>query len=193
MSKNDRFIIGLAGKIGAGKTTAAQYLVEKHGFERIRFAGPLKNMMLALGLTSDEVDGILKEQPCDLLGGKTPRFAMQTIGTEWGRDIIDEKLWIRAWRRAVETTTHGAWIVVDDVRFPNETAIIRELGGVLIRVDRDGQAGEATAHSSEALAFDCDFVIKNDGTIDQFKQQVETAMACGLEKYWNWTPEATRV
>lgn len=193
MSKNTRFIIGLAGKIGAGKTTAAQYLVEKHGFERIRFAGPLKNMMLALGLTSDEVDGILKEQPCDLLGGKTPRFAMQTIGTEWGRDIIDEKLWIRAWRRAVETTTPGAWIVADDVRFPNETAIIRELGGVLIRVDRPSAPGAAASHSSEAVAFDCDFVIKNDGTIDQFKQQVETAMACGLEKYWNWTPEATRV
>jgi hypothetical protein len=199
MSKVDRFVIGFAGKIGAGKTTAAQHLVEKHGFERIRFAGPLKNMMKALGLTAEEIDGALKEQPCDLLGGKTPRRAMQTIGTEWGRDIIDDGLWIRAWRRAVEQTTPGAWIVVDDVRFPNEAKAIKEMGGVIVQVRRG--PWEATpshnnfteAHPSERMEFLPDIVLVNDGDLEQLKRRVEDAMSCGLEKHWHWTPEATRV
>jgi len=192
MSKNDRFIVGFAGKIGSGKTTAARHLIEKHGFERIRFAGPLKNMMFALGLTEAEVDGGLKEAPCDLLGGKTPRYAMQTIGTEWGREIIDDNLWIRAWRRAVDKTQPGEWIVVDDVRFPNEAAEIKKMGGVLIRIDR-AVCDAASSHSSEAIAFECDFAFSNDGSIEDFKNRVESTFSWALEKHWNWTPEATRV
>ncbi len=192
MSKQDRFVVGFAGKMGSGKTTAARHLIEQHGFERVRFAGPLKNMMYALGLSEAEVDGALKESPCDLLGGKTPRFAMQTIGTEWGRQIIDDRLWIRAWRRAVEKTTPGAWIVADDVRYANEAAAIRDMGGVLIRIDRAAVSRAAPSHSSEEIGFDCDFAFSNDGSVEHFKQQVENTFSWALEKYWNWTPPAGR-
>src|SRR5262245_6513313 len=95
-----RRIIGLTGKLKSGKTEAALHLCKK-GFTRVRFAGPLKNMMTCLQLTDAEIEGMLKEQPCDLLCGKTPRYAMQTIGTEWGRALIGEDLWVNAWKRLV--------------------------------------------------------------------------------------------
>lgn len=58
-----RRIAVLTGKAGAGKTTLAKYLVGQSGFERVRFAGPLKRMAKEFGLTDDQVDGHLKEEP----------------------------------------------------------------------------------------------------------------------------------
>jgi hypothetical protein len=141
-----RTIVAFTGLAGAGKSTAAMHLVNAHGFQRVRFAGPLKAMMAALGLTPDEIDGPLKEQPCALLGGKTPRWAMQSLGTEWGRDLIDSDLWIRAWRAALPATGN---VVVDDCRFPNEAAAVAAAGGIIVRVDRPGAGQGAAGHTSE--------------------------------------------
>ena len=90
-------IIGLTGLAGSGETTVARHLMGMHGFVRHRMAEPLKSMLKALGLTEQQIDGDLKEVPCELLGGKTPRHAMQTLGTEWGRDLISQNLWVKAW------------------------------------------------------------------------------------------------
>ncbi|MFG1226010.1 nucleoside/nucleotide kinase family protein [Xanthobacter wiegelii] len=151
-----QIIIGFAGRAGAGKTTAAQHLVQHHGFERVRFAGPLKSMMRALGCTEEEVDGARKELPCDLLGGRTPRQAMQWLGTEWGREMIAPDLWTRAWEYAAAGKPR---VVVDDVRFPNEVEAVRRLGGVVIQllapVDLALEAASA-GHVSERGGLDVD-------------------------------------
>jgi hypothetical protein len=146
----DRTIIAFTGLAGAGKSTAAMHLVKSLGFERVRFAGPLKDMMRALGLSEREIDGDLKEKPCDLLGGKTPRYAMQTIGTEWGRDLIDSDLWIRAWQNSISRVPTGVNVVVDDCRFPNEAKAVGSAGGILVRVDRPHVWSSSANHSSES-------------------------------------------
>jgi hypothetical protein len=51
-------------------------------WRQVKFAGPLKSMCMALGLTEAHIEGHLKEVPCELLCGQTPRHAMQTLGTE---------------------------------------------------------------------------------------------------------------
>ena len=103
-------LIGFCGAAGAGKTHAATLLARDWGYSRVRFAGPLKAMLHALGLTEADTDGAAKDQPADLLGGRTPRHAMQTLGTEWGRALISpdcgcapgsappRAIWIRACR-----------------------------------------------------------------------------------------------
>ncbi|MFG1332002.1 deoxynucleotide monophosphate kinase [Xanthobacter autotrophicus] len=152
-------IIGFAGRAGAGKTTAARHLIEHHGFERVRFAGPLKDMMRALGCTEDEIDGSRKEVPCDLLGGRTPRQAMQWLGTEWGREMIAPDLWTRAWAYAAAGKPK---VVVDDVRYPNEVDVIRALGGVVIEITTAAAANPVTLqHVSERGLLDWDFSLIN--------------------------------
>ena len=91
-------IIGFCGPIGAGKSTAAKHLVNAMGFKRLPFAGTLKAMGRAFGLTDEEVDGDRKTIPSPLLAGKTPREFMQLLGTEFGRNLIDKglKTWIEA-------------------------------------------------------------------------------------------------
>jgi len=155
-------IIGFCGPIGAGKTTAAMHLVERWGFTRVRFADPLKQMLRTLGLSATEVDGNLKDKPSGLLGGKTPRWAMQSLGTEWGRDLIGPDLWVNAWRVA---TRQHLNVVADDVRFPNEVEAIKRIQGKVIRVERPGHEA-STDHVSEQHRLAEDMTLLNSSDVE---------------------------
>jgi len=173
-------IIGFCGPLGSGKTTAANYLIERYGFTRHRLAGPLKAMMRALGLSERHTDGDLKEVPCDLLGGKTPRFAMQVLGKEWGRDLVSPSLWTDAWK----ATMPEGDLVVEDVRFPNEPKLIRSAGedfGLLIRITREPwspiEDKLERSHSSENQDLGpFDHEILNNGSIEALKAEIDSIM-----------------
>lgn len=167
-----RTIIAFTGLAGAGKSTAALHLTNNRGWHRLRFAGPLKAMMAALGLTAAEIDGDRKEHPCDLLGGKTPRWAMQTIGTEWGRQLIAPDLWIRAWQHALAQVPAGVPVVVDDCRFPNEAAAVIAAGGILVRIERP-DAGTASVHESEQHALPAARILHNTLSEQNLREQVD--------------------
>jgi hypothetical protein len=167
-----RQMIAFTGFAGSGKSTAAAHLQSKRGFRRVRFAGPLKAMMRALGCTEAEVDGDRKELPCDLLGGKTPRHAMQTIGNEWGRICIGEDLWLNAWRSAVNSASGP--VVVDDCRYPNEAAAIKAMGGTIVRIERASAAESVSGHISENHVLPFDVTIRNDGTEADLQREIDT-------------------
>lgn len=173
-----RRIIAFTGLAGSGKSTAALHLCDI-GWTRVRFAGPLKAMMAALGLTPDEIEGHLKEQPCELLGGKTPRYGMQSLGTEWGRNLIAPDLWIRAWQAAVSRVPAGKNIVVDDCRFANEAEAVLAAGGHIIRVVRNGAGSAAAGHASEQemASLPARSEIENNGTVADFLRLVEREVA----------------
>lgn len=168
-------IIAFTGYAGAGKSTAANILIE-NGWARGKFAAPLKNMLRSLlrdqGASADlierMIEGRLKEQPTHYLNGRTPRHAMQTLGTEWGRTCIDEDLWVDAAMRSVSGPT-----VFDDCRFPNEAAAIREAGGTIIEIQRPGVLA-INGHVSEVLV-EPDWVIYNQGNLETLKWAVINA------------------
>jgi hypothetical protein len=164
-----KMIIGFTGAIGAGKTTAALRLVESHGFTRVRFAGPLKAMLRGFGLTDEQIDGNEKEKPCAVLGGCTPRYAMQTLGTEWGRELIHPDLWVNAWAREAVKYSH---IVVDDVRHQNEIDAIKQVGGIILRVFRPGAASRAGEHSSETESLPFDYSVSNHGSVNDLETRI---------------------
>lgn len=132
-------IICVLGSTEAGKSTVAQRLVERHGFTRVRFAEPLKDMLITMGLTREQVDGpqAIRARPSKLLGGKSPRYAMQMLGTEF-RDLIDKLLWARITRKRItDAIQRGVTkFVIDDMRFPHEAEMFREIGAVIIAVRR---------------------------------------------------------
>lgn len=168
-------VVALSGAAGSGKSTVADYLV-RNGFTRVKFAAPLKAMCSAIGLTDAHIEGELKEQPCALLQGKTPRYAMQTLGTEWGRALLGDDFWVGLWRQAAnDVLESGGSVVVDDCRFPNEAAVVRKMGGDIIRLS--GRGGISGGHSSERLDFVPDAVIENDGSIDDLYVEVEKVLA----------------
>lgn len=136
-------VIGFLGAMGAGKSTAALHLCEKHGFQRIRIADSIKNMMLLLGLDYEAVCGSRKEVPLDHLGGRTSRYAQQTLGTEWGRETISQDIWVLQLVRKVEDLARSGGVVkvvVDDVRFPNEAQVLRDRFGARLYTVRRSAA-----------------------------------------------------
>ena len=63
-------VIGLTGLMNSGKSTVADYLVTHRDFVRLKFAQGLKEMVRALGLSDDEIEGVLKEIPSEKLNGR---------------------------------------------------------------------------------------------------------------------------
>lgn len=153
-------VLGVTGFKGSGKSEIRKYLVRSYGFTVIPMAEPLKSMLKAVGLNDDQLHGHLKEVPAEQLSGVTPRLAMQTLGTEWGRMMIHTDLWVNIWRaRAINCKTP---VVADDVRFGNELQAVKSLGGKVLRVTREGQGASDHPSELEMADLDVDYTIPNN-------------------------------
>lgn len=171
-------VVGLCGVAGSGKSVAADEL-ERMGYKRVRFSAPLKDMLRAFyrscGLRKREIErrieGDLKETPDPLLGGKTPRYAMQTLGKEWGRDLISDELWSLAWRnRAEKELKRGHKIVAEDVRFETEDREVHRLNGKIVEFTGRRKSEVSENHASELFeGVKPDFGYDNSGTLEALK------------------------
>lgn len=171
-------LIAFTGQAGSGKSTAASALLV-HGWARVKFADPLKDMLRAfyrsVGLTEhriyEKIEGSGKEQPCPYLADTTPRHAMQTLGTDWGRECLGDNVWVNAWHARVRLLLdQGKDVVADDCRFPNEAEAVRLLGGTVVRVR--GRGGIGSDHASEKMDLVADITVTNDKSIRQFKDEI---------------------
>lgn len=173
-------IIGLTGEAGSGKDTIADYLVEHHDFRKISFAEPLRRGLQAMfGIPMHMLqDRAIKHVPLNVLGGKSIREAMNTLGTEWGRECVADDIWLttagmklnqlRAQSSIGHVNVKG--IVISDVRFSNERGWLYEQGGELWHVKRPGNpyALPPESHVSQQglPVWDGNPVITNDGDIE---------------------------
>ena len=171
-------LIGMCGAAGSGKDTIADIL----GFDRVAFADPLYEMVsIVTGLPPEEMrDRETKESEIGWLG-QSPRQLLQTLGTEWGRGMVSESIWVdTAMRRVARLLAAGRSVVVTDVRFDNEAAAIKAAGGVVWQVVRGGGGirGLAARHASEAGVDPLlvDRVLGNWSTLERLRQTVEGAI-----------------
>ena len=194
-------IIGLVGFIGSGKGTVGDILEQK-GFVKDSFAKPLKDACSVMFgwpremLEGDtEVSRKWREEPDVYWSEKfgksfSPRLALQLMGTEAGRNVFHEDIWVIS----LLNRSKGKDVVVTDVRFQNEIKYIQDNGGIVIRVKRgeepewynlalDANQGFSSAqmgmrdkgiHQSETnwIGSDFDYVIENDGTITDLGNKV---------------------
>jgi hypothetical protein len=95
----------------------------------------------------------------------TPRLALQTLGTEWGR-TLSEDIWVRLAMTEISESEKVLW-VIPDVRFLNEMEIIRsQPNGRLIRLTRGEQRFDHPSETEMTTAPDdgFDYLVNNQGT-----------------------------
>jgi len=175
-------LIGFAGPAHSGKDTACDYLCGRLPFLRkYTFATPIKRATTAMfGLSRRHVDGDLKEIDLDWLG-VSPRQLMQTLGTERGRNMVRDDVWLKVLEHSVLGDVTLAdefaekWAgVVSDVRFANEAAWVRGQGGVVVHILRSGLEGVAPHCSEGCVAVrEGDVLIENNGTPHEFESRLD--------------------
>lgn len=169
-------LIGFTGLKGSGKDAAAAYLISK-GWKRLAFADPLKEVCRHLfNFTDRQLHGDLKEVP-DPVWSVTPRQTFTYIGTELIRKQlgpflgVGEDFWCLHMKQQISATTTD--VVITDVRFDNEAALIKSMGGHIVRIIRPAATG-ADSHISEQGDFLADETIVNDSTIEDLHKKVAT-------------------
>jgi len=183
-------LIGLHGWGGSGKDAAAQFLVEQ-GWERRAFADPLRDLALAADPivsvdkkwifddgtdNENEVDGWRYSDSIKYYGYDEAknhddfRGFLQRLG-DGARATFGANFWVEQATARIFTDT-----VWTDVRYSNEGQAIRDLGGMVIKIERPGVGPandfEAKEHSMEG--FDFDVELMNSGTLDDLRSTILT-------------------
>jgi hypothetical protein len=194
-------IVGVTGKKQCGKNTFARFVRETAQADKVvvrefSCAAKLKDTAADIfGIERHLFDGTDEEKNSstdlrwenvapslvETFGGApehefiTVRELMQIYGTEAIRGI-SPCAWANALRR--ELVAFEGLGLVTDVRFPQEAELIRDIGGLLVRVYRDIPPGASADHSSEKaldyLTDDVfDFVVSDEGnrTMDDLEAQ----------------------
>jgi len=185
-------IIAICGFQGAGKDTLANILVEKYGYTKLSFAGILKDIVAIIFnwdrklLEGDTIESRKWREQIDewwsnrlCIKNLTPRYILQTIGTDVFRNHFHPDIWIASIEKKLSNYNK---IVITDCRFPNEIDIIKKYGGKLIHIYRDklpewfiNKNIVDGLHSSEYSWIKCsiDYTIENNGTIDDLSKLID--------------------
>lgn len=153
-------LIGLTGKIGSGKSTCAKIL-NKLGYIELSFAETLKDVGLLLGFTHDEL--FIDKNKINNIWGISGRDFLQKFGTDVMKynlpTIIPSmsNIWINLVKHKINLSHK---YVISDVRFEDEYNFIKELKGVIIKINSDNI--EEYTHISEKGNIKYDYIIYND-------------------------------
>ncbi len=174
---NDIRLIGLVGAAGSGKDTLADQMQSwtSGPWERVAFADALKRICVEyLGLSESDVRTQAGKARFNEFWGMTNREVLQRVGTEAMRNGFCQDVWVKIARLRIESLLdEGRRVVVTDCRFDNEAALVRELGGVVLRVERPSAGAVLTAgaavHASEAGVSEwmVDGTVRNSSTVEQ--------------------------
>jgi len=182
-------VIGLTGRKGAGKDTAAQYFVEKYGFTKVAYADVLKEAAAALFNVPTEFMDEYKNNSrarvvfsvghnaimgaYDVHHDMSLRSFLQRFGTEMGREVFGPSFWVDQLKRRMDEGTMRDNYVISDVRFNNEVTMC----DYVIEIVRDTVQGP-DVHVSEAGLDEelIHYIVVNRGTIEELHSRLEAVM-----------------
>lgn len=127
--------IAIVGKMYAGKTTLAEYLVEHHGYLRRAMAGPLKALgEFAYGEpVQKDKEYLVTDMWTGLAIEKTGREILQGIGQ--ALKVVDRDIWLKCFINDTAPLMLEKPLTVDDVRFAFEANYLRSNGWTIVKVD----------------------------------------------------------
>ena len=155
--------IYICGKAGAGKSVLADYIIREHGYKRSKFAYPVYNIAYDyFGMTDKD------------------RNLLQTIGTDVGRDELNNNLWVNRFAEDMKIVKRTRELlklepvhyVSDDVRFPNEHETLRKEGWLGIYLDVSDELCRERLVSRDGTAQESTLTHKAETSLDEFSDKL---------------------
>jgi hypothetical protein len=192
-------IIGFMGKKQSGKDTAAKFLINNYSFKRYAFGDPVKKICkIMFGFNDEQLYGDKKE--CiDPDWNISPRQAFQVIGTEFAQfgiykhlpelneKVPHRELWVMSFKKWYWDNLkedRNLRVVISDVRFSHEVNAIRELGGIIVKINKDNIPLDS--HTSEKemdniSPHKIDYKISNNEGIPELNTKINQ-IYCNVDK-----------
>lgn len=193
---DDMLKIGVTGYARHGKDTIADYLVLNYKFQKIALADVMKEVISIIFGWSREYIEQHKDE-IDNFWGVTPRYALQTLGTEWGQHILGEfnlfeqrtgrLLWTKQTYNYIQKFfNNNENVVISDIRFLHEAKYLKDKGFIIWRVNRPNCPFKTNSHASESEInkIEKSWYIDNkiEGNLGYLYDQIDTCM----KTYKNW-------
>lgn len=194
-------LIGFTGKKRQGIDTCTEIALARFGGVRFAFADKLKEFVVKtynlpeFFLKSDDAKTMLtgvswKRFPMfkgDRDGNTllTFRELLQIVGSTMRK--VDENIWALGVVNDVtfrDAISDKRLVCISDVRYDNEAALIKALGGFIVKVSRPNQKGDDDQHESEQGISKnlVDAYIVNDATKYFLRQKITTLVLEELPK-----------
>lgn len=180
MQSNLPNIIAICGAKRSGKDILGDYFVKEHGYIKISFAEPLKQIVkLLFNFKEDQLDDSDNKDKIDEYWQITPRKALQFIGTEVMQYKIQELLpniGRNFWIHKIKMDPDKKYIITD-LRFHHEYEFLKKTYNdklMVIKVIRPNQNGiDEHCSEEEFKTIPVDKIIYNDKTIKEFIDSIK--------------------
>ncbi len=194
-------IIGICGFQSSGKDSIAKFLIEQYGFQKLSFAGALKDVVSIMfvwprtkleGLTPEDREwrNVVDPWWAETLDipQLTPRYILQHFGTDLFRKHFHQDIWVKIVENKLkQLTKEGINVVITDCRFENEINLITKYGGKIVKVYRDlphwfddyrrgiDVEESKSLHISELgwIRSHCDYELTNNGTLLDLYEKIK--------------------
>lgn len=172
-------VIGLHGAKGSGKDQfykAVKAAYPLHSVRKIAYADPIKNEVCRIfDLATEEQYDTFKRID---LNYQLPGYINHNVdGRQVVREIgmlmrrYDEQQFVRYVEEEIKKAPGAIWCITD-LRFPNELSSIKAiLGGVVVKIKRNGVNFDGHVTETEFDDLECDYVVCNSNlTLNQYNE-----------------------
>lgn len=172
-------IVGFAGFGGSGKDTAAEYLAEAHGFNRLSFAARLREYVAEVNPLVRDIQSPIRYNTAIRLYGYEEakeftgvREALVSHAVA-ARKVLGEDVWVAPVRKHIEAYSDRDW-AISDVRYANEEMFIKRAGGVVVLIAREGCEAASEEEERSLKTLRPTFILPNNGTVEELHRRIDT-------------------
>ena len=171
------------GKKFHGKDTVAGIILEHDNtYTLLSFAEPIKQALSIIHVIPKEYfdDPNKKEKPLSEWNNLTPRSLAQWLGTDIYRNQFDQNVWLRNMKLRIGELKN---VIITDIRFDNEANFIKELGGIIIKVDASVRKNKSDNHISENGIDEklVDIIVDNNGSFEDLNKSIKKTLCYLLQ------------
>lgn len=175
-------LVCIIGNIGVGKSTVAE-IFKQNDYVDLTFADPVKQIGLILGFEHNELYGSQEDKlKINDFWGVSGREFMQKFATNLMRNELpkhinmnmnNKTIWVRlCQKKIIDLLNENKKIIVSDGRFIDEINMIKEMGGIIIKIIRNNNYDIHHESESYISKLNADIEIENNGDIADLNKKI---------------------